>query len=178
VEEGLRRIQATVSRILQFTPHKVAPRPVTIDEIVRPALGLARHRVERLGVEVTVEGGDETAQVFGDAYELQQAVLNVVLNALDALEESGREHPRIDFRTTADDREVHLAVRDNGTGIREEDLPRVFDLFFTTKDPGKGTGLGLATAHKILTDHGGRLELRSQPGDGVEVEFTLPRLRD
>ena len=178
VEDGLRRIQATVARILQFTPHKVAPRPMTLDEIVRPVLALARHRIEKQSVEVTVEGRDEPAQVFGDPYELQQAVLNVVLNALDALEEAGCASPALVFRTTADDREVHLLVRDNGTGIKDEDLTRVFDLFFTTKEPGKGTGLGLATAHKIVTDHGGRIDLRSRPGEGVDIEFTLPRLRD
>ena len=116
-----------------------------------------------------------SAQVFGDPYELQQAVLNVVLNALDALEEARPDAPLLRFSTTADDREVRLVVRDNGGGIREEDMARVFDLFFTTKEPGKGTGLGLATAHKILTDHGGRLELRSNRGTGTEVEFTLPR---
>jgi signal transduction histidine kinase len=175
VEEGLRRIQATVSRILQFTPHKVSPRPMTMDEIVRPVLALARHRIERQRVEVTVEGSDVSAQFFGDPYELQQAVLNVVLNALDALEESHGAKPSLGLRTSADEREVRLVVRDNGPGIQEEDLARVFDLFFTTKDPGKGTGLGLATAHKILTDHGGRIELRSRPGHGTEAEFTLPR---
>lgn len=178
VEDGLRRVQATVSRILQFTPHNVAPRPIAMSEIVGPALALARHRAEELGVRVTVEGADEPAQVFGDPYELQQAVLNVILNALDALQDAARGEPALLLRTTADDRDVRLLVRDNGTGIREEDLPRVFDLFFTTKEPGKGTGLGLATAHKILTDHDGRMDLRSRPGEGVEIEFTLPRIRD
>ncbi len=175
VEEGLRRIEATVSRILQFTPHKVAPRPMTMDEIVRPVLALARHRVERQGVVVTVDNGEEPAMVYGDPYELQQAILNVVLNALDALEDAGSKAPALHFRTTANDRDVRLVVSDNGPGISAEDLARAFDLFFTTKEPGKGTGLGLATANKILTDHGGRIELRSKPGQGTEAEFSLPR---
>jgi C4-dicarboxylate-specific signal transduction histidine kinase len=177
VEDGLHRVQATVAKILQFTPHKVAPRPVAIDEVVRPVLALARHRLEREEVEVATVAAGEGGVVFGDPYELQQALLNVVLNALDALEEAHRETPRIEIRTTVGDDEVQLVVSDNGVGMKDEDVPRAFDLFFTTKEPGKGTGLGLATAHKILTDHGGRVELRPRGADGMDVAFVLPRFR-
>lgn len=177
VEDGLRRIQSTVAKILQFTPHKIAPRGVDLNEVVRPVLALARHRVEKEEVEVVVESAAEPAVVFGDPYELQQALLNVVLNALDALEEAHRETPRIEVRTSVTEDEAHLLVRDNGVGMKEEDVARAFDLFFTTKDPGKGTGLGLATSHKIVTDHGGRVELRSRGAEGMDVEFVLPRFR-
>jgi signal transduction histidine kinase len=177
VEDGLHRVQATVAKILQFTPHKVAPRPVAIDEVVRPVLALARHRIEREEVEVAAVAAGEGAVVFGDPYELQQALLNVVLNALDALEEAHRETPRIEIRTTVHDDEVHLVVSDNGVGMKDDDVPRAFDLFFTTKEPGKGTGLGLATAHKILTDHGGRVELRPRGAEGMDVAFVFPRFR-
>jgi signal transduction histidine kinase len=175
VEDGLRRIQATVAKILQFTPHKVAPQRVDVNEVVRPVLALARHRIEKEEVVVAAAPCREPAVVFGDPYELQQALLNVVLNALDALEEAHRENPRVDVLTSVVGDEVHILVRDNGVGMKDEDVPRAFDLFFTTKEPGKGTGLGLATAHKILTDHGGRIELRSRGSDGMDVEFVLPR---
>lgn len=177
VEEGLHRIQVTVAKILQFTPHKVSPQAVNIENVVRPVLALARHRVEKEQVEVIARFPQEAAVVFGDPYELQQALLNVLLNALDALEEAHRETPRIEVVTSVVEDEVHLLVRDNGVGMKEEDLPRAFDLFFTTKEPGKGTGLGLATSHKILTDHGGRVDLRSRGGEGMDVEFVLPRFR-
>jgi signal transduction histidine kinase len=175
VEDGLRRIQATVAKILQFTPHSVAPRRVDVQDVVRPVLALARHRIEKEEVEVVATPSPEPAVVFGDPYELQQALLNVVLNALDALEEAHRETPRVEVTTTVAHDEVRLLVRDNGVGMKDEDVPRAFDLFFTTKEPGHGTGLGLATAHKILTDHGGRIDLRSRGTDGMDVEFVLPR---
>ncbi|MCG3135373.1 MAG: Adaptive-response sensory-kinase SasA [Planctomycetes bacterium] len=175
VEEGLLRIQATVAKILRFRPHKVAPRGLAVEEVVRPVLALAGHRIERQGVEAVVEG-DGSAPVFGDPYELQQALLNVILNALDALEAADRRDQRISIRVDADDREVRITVTDNGTGMRDEDLSRAFDLFFTTKEPGKGTGLGLAMVHKIVTDHGGRIALRNaDPGPGLEVSIALPR---
>lgn len=188
IDEGLRRIQATVAKILQFRPHKVAPRPVAVDEIVRPVLGLARHRLEKLGVAAVVEG-DGAVRVFGDPYELQQALLNIVLNALDATEEAGRPSPRLTIQVlTAESAaggsgvgrdvapgEVQIVVRDDGTGMKDEDVARAFDLFFTTKEPGKGTGLGLAMVHKIVTDHGGRIRLQSRGAEGLDVEITLPR---
>ncbi len=176
VEDGLRRIQATVAKILQFTPHKVAPQKVDLTNVVRPVVALVRHRVEKAGVAVELDLSPEPATVFGDPYELQQALLNVVLNALDAVDEADRPEPAIVLRTRVEDQEVRLLVRDNGVGMKDEDVPRAFDLFFTTKDPGRGTGLGLATAHKILTDHGGRIELHPRGTDGMDVEFVLPRL--
>lgn len=180
IEDGLMRIQATVSKILQFTPHKVAPRPTDLGDVIRPTLALARHRIESMGIDVDVTLA-EGVVVFGDPYELQQALLNVILNALDAIEEADRERGRLSVRCTAEDGHAHLLVRDDGTGMSEEDRARAFDLFFTTKETGKGSGLGLATAHKIVTDHGGRLELipRGADGsDGLDVEFVLPLFRE
>lgn len=180
VEEGLIRIQRTVAKILQFTPHKVAPQTVHLMDVVQPVLALARHRAQDAGVEVVVEGADQPALVFGDLYELQQALLNVVLNALDAMQEADREDPHLLLRLTVEGDEVHLLVRDDGTGMAKEDLDRAFDFFFTTKETGKGSGLGLATVHKILSDHLGRVELRPRGEDerkGMDVVLTLPLFR-
>jgi signal transduction histidine kinase len=69
---------------------------------------------------------------------------------------------------------VAIDVEDNGKGIPEESLPKIFDPFFTTKEVGKGTGLGLSIAYKIVTQHGGRIEVRSTPGVGTTVTVTLP----
>jgi signal transduction histidine kinase len=176
IDDGLKRIQATVSKILQFTPHKVAPREVDLADVVRPTIALARHRIEQDGVQVVLEMADD-AVVFADPYELQQALLNVVLNALDALADAEREQPEILIRSTRAEESVEILVRDNGTGMSEAEIDRAFDLFFTTKETGRGSGLGLATAHKIVTDHGGRLELASREGEGMDVLFVLPRER-
>jgi signal transduction histidine kinase len=178
VEDGLKRIEATVAKILRFTPHKVSPQAVDLADVVRPALALVGHRLEREGVEVDVVPPSEPAMVFGDFYELQQALLNVMINALDAIAEADRDDPRLRITVEHDDEEVVLRVADNGTGMDPEDVPRAFDLFFTTKEQGKGSGLGLATVHKILDDHGGRVVLTPHPGEGMEVAFVLPRLAD
>lgn len=175
VHEGLQRIQRTVAKILQFTPHKVAPREVSLEDVVRPVLALARHRIERDQVETVVELAED-ALVFGDLYELQQALLNVVLNALDAMEDLPERESRLHIRIEALPEEVHMLVRDNGPGMAQADLERAFDLFFTTKETGKGSGMGLATVHKIMSDHGGRVALRSRGDEGMDVELILPRI--
>jgi len=178
IEDGLSRIQATVAKILRFTPHKVAPQAFDLRDVVAPALALVRHRAEREGVEIGVDAPAEPLAVFGDFYELQQALLNILLNALDAVAEAQREEPHVDVVLRSQGDEVRLRVEDNGGGMDPDDLPHAFDLFFTTKEQGKGTGLGLATVHKILDDHGGRVELRPRPGEGMVVTFVLPRLAD
>jgi signal transduction histidine kinase len=177
VENGLERVKATVSKILTFTPHKVAPQPVDLEDVVRPVLALTRHRIEKQGVDVDLDFAAQPAAVFADPYELQQAVLNVVLNALDALEEAPPEQPHILIRTTVHEDEVRLLVRDNGPGMDEEQLTHAFDLFYTTKEQGKGSGLGLGTVHQIIADHGGRVEMERAAGKtGMDVVFVLPRL--
>ena len=176
VEDGLTRIQHTVAKILRFTPHKVAPQAVDLADVVQPALGLVRHRLDREGIEVVVTAEGGPAMVFGDFYELQQALLNVILNSLDAIIDAGREEPRLEVRLESGKDAVRLTVSDNGVGMAPEDIPRAFDLFFTTKEQGKGSGLGLATVHKILDDHGGRVDLHARPGEGMDVSFVLPRL--
>src|SRR6185295_12028082 len=95
------------------------------------------------------------------------AVLNLLVNALDALEEGGTRDargPRIELSLRAEPDGVRLAVRDNGPGVEAQLLDRIVDLFFTTKEVGRGTGLGLALVHSAMQRHGGKLSLTSERG--------------
>ncbi len=112
--------------------------------------------------------------MLGEANELGQAILNLLVNALDALEAS--EGGRVDIRLERRADEVYLAVADDGPGMTPEVLARAADLFFTTKDTGKGTGLGLAIVHNVVAAHGGRVNLGHRAGGGLEVEVYLPVL--
>ena len=94
-------------------------------------------------------------------------VLNLLVNAMQAIEATGRGDGRIEIDTRAQDDEVILEVADDGCGIPEENLPRIFDPFFTTKPVGQGTGLGLAISHSIVADHGGRSRSRALPAGGA-----------
>lgn len=174
VEDGLGRIEQTVKKFLSFTPRRVAPRPVDLAEVVAKSLGLAEHRLDRRGVSVEARlAPPGLAIVFGDAHELQQVALNLLLNAADAIPED-RTDGRIEVAVEAVGEEVRLAVADNGTGMSAEAQAHCFDMFFTTKAEGEGSGMGLAVVHNIVTNHGGRIELESRPGAGTTFEVWLP----
>lgn len=173
IDEGLGRVEETVKKFLTFTPRRVEPRPTDLAEVAHKAADLARHRIERSGVKLEEDlPPPGRAVVFGDPYELQQVALNLLLNAADSVAAKGSG--RVELRVHARGEEMVLEVEDEGVGLRAEDQDRCFDMFFTTKDVGEGSGLGLAVAHTIVTNHGGRIELESHPGEGAVFRVILP----
>jgi signal transduction histidine kinase len=106
--------------------------------------------------------------------QISQVVLNLLVNAFQAIEASGRQDGRIDIRTARLGEEFLLEIQDNGGGVRQEHLSRLFDPFFTTKDVGEGTGLGLSISHHIITAHGGRIEVDTKPGGRTSFWVYLP----
>lgn len=173
IGEGLSRVEETVKKFLSFTPRRVEPRRADLAEIAHKAAELARHRLERGGVTLEEHlPGPGEAVVFGDPHELQQVALNLLLNAADAVSVKGAG--RVDLRVWVRGEERLLEVEDEGVGLSAEDQDRCFDMFFTTKDVGEGSGLGLAVAHTIVTNHGGRIELESRPGEGTIFRVVLP----
>jgi signal transduction histidine kinase len=173
IADGLSRVEETVKKFLSFTPRRVEPRPTDLSGVATKAIGLARHRIQRSGAEV-VENlqPSRPAVVFGDPHELMQVALNLLLNAADAVKTVARA--RIEVTVERGEEEAVLTVRDNGVGLTPDDQDRCFDLFFTTKQVGEGTGLGLAVAHTIVTNHGGRIELESRSGEGATFRVFLP----
>jgi len=167
--EGLDRVRAIVGRLLAFTPAEGSPVPLPLSGPVEAAAAFVAHRAEREGVALRVEVSSD-AWVRGDARELGQAFLNLLLNALDALgpERGGT----IAVEASREGREVVARVRDDGPGMEPRVLERAFDLFFTTK--ATGSGLGLPLVHRIVEDHGGRVDLRNRPEGGFEVEVRFP----
>jgi signal transduction histidine kinase len=173
ISDGLTRVEQTVKQFLTFTPRNIEPRPMDLAEVVEKSVALAMHRVQRKPIDVKTslpEAG--TAIVFGDPHELQQVALNLVLNAADAIEEG--TDGRVEVRVAAQGGEVLLAVSDNGMGMSAEDQDRCFDIFFTTKEVGEGSGMGLAVVHNVVTNHGGRIELNSRLGEGTTFQVFLP----
>jgi len=171
---GLERIQNTVAKLLRFTPRQADLAPLDLRGPVRDAIELVQHRAGQQSVELHEELSKSECLVLGQPSELGQAVLNLLVNALDALE--GQERPGfIDVRLEGSATEVILSVRDNGPGVEEEQLERVADLFYTTKEVGRGTGLGLALVHTVVDAHEGRVLLRNDPAGGLRVEVILPR---
>ncbi len=201
LRSGLERIRGTVGQLLRFTPRASSTAPVSLALPVMDAVALVRHRAARQGVAIRIEcgglGADADAAgpelqtalgalppVEGEATELGQAVLNLLVNALDALEEEetpegAREPDAIAVRlgVTHGGARLVLEVEDNGPGVDEAELARLCDLFYTTKEQGKGSGLGLAIVHNVVVSHGGTLELASEPGQGFHAILRFPAAR-
>ena len=176
LERGLARIGETVNRLRRFTPREVLFEYVDLGSVVQDSVDLVVHRARRLGVEIEVEA-QGAPRVMGARNELGQALLNLLSNALDALEVSAareRGEARITIAYSEKESGVTLQVRDNGPGVSREDLERVADLFFTTKDVGKGTGLGLSLVHNAIALHGGRVRFSSEEGRHFTVDLTFP----
>jgi C4-dicarboxylate-specific signal transduction histidine kinase len=133
---------------------------------------LASVRLKRLAVEVEVPPA--VPLVRADARRLGQVLLNLLLNAADALEETGVAGPRVALRVQAHAERVHLVLEDNGPGFPPEHLSKLFTPFFTTKAQGKGTGLGLALSREYVEAFGGVLRAENRPEGGARFTVELP----
>ncbi|MCP5042974.1 MAG: HAMP domain-containing histidine kinase [bacterium] len=174
ISDGLQRVEQTVKRFLSFTPRNLEPRTTNLGDVVGKALGLADHKLSKGKINVSTELAPEAdVTVFGDPHELQQVILNLLLNAGDAARsDDASGQVRVKLQRIGD--EVVLAISDNGHGMSPEDQAHCFDMFFTTKAVGEGTGLGLAVVHNIITNHGGRIEVSSELGQGSVFSIHLP----
>jgi len=174
---GLARIGETVNRLRRFTPRAAPLEEIDLAQVAEDALELVAHRAQRLGVTLVVPPRERALVVRGLRNDLGLAVLNLLVNALDALEEHGTRDPAGAHITLALRREgarAVLAVRDNGPGVAPELLDRIVDLFFSTKDVGRGSGLGLALVHATMQAHDGELVLSSEPGRFFQAELRFP----
>jgi len=174
ISDGLARVKAIVQKILHFRPQAFQPVPVSLREIVDRAVAFLDHKASRRGVQYAIEVEAAAAPVVGDPLELQQAILNILMNAVDAVE-TGRGKIRISDRREGG--RAHISIQDNGMGMTPEELERCLDPFYTTKEAGEGSGLGLPVAASIVENHGGRLQIKSEKGRGTTVTIDLPAPR-
>ena len=150
------RTKDIVQDLLSFARQRPVQRePVQVNTVLRQTLKLRSYDFASHGVEVTEEFDETLGPALGDAQQLQQVFLNILNNAYDAVQETGRRG-RIAIRTEREANSVQVVVTDNGTGIA--DPQHIFDPFYTTKQPGKGTGLGLSICYGIVRAHGGEIQ--------------------
>jgi signal transduction histidine kinase len=130
------------------------------------------------GVPLDLSLDRQTPVIAGDADRLQQAFLNLINNALDAMPEGGRMTITTEIQAPANDQPSHVVVSiaDTGCGMTAEARARIFDPLYTTKDRGKGTGLGLAVVNQVMQEHGGAIEVESAPGRGSRFRLLFPAL--
>jgi CheY-like chemotaxis protein len=148
---------------------------VDVNQIIRETLALRSYEQRLTNISVIDALAAGLPNVFADGHQVQQVLLNLIINAEQAmLAHHGRGTLVVRTWHDATQETVILEINDDGPGIPEEVQPRIFDPFFTTKDVGQGTGLGLTVAYAIVQEHGGRLRLESRPGGGASFYVELP----
>jgi hypothetical protein len=144
---------------------------------VRDTLALIEHQLTKAAVSVDFSPQEEPLVIRGSGGKIQQVLLNLFLNARDAMEAAGDGDRVLRIVSLATDGgAARLTVEDTGKGIALENLPRIFDPFFTTKGVRRGTGLGLAVSYGIVREHGGTIEVDSRPGRGARFTLEFPLL--
>jgi signal transduction histidine kinase len=171
------RASAIVHNLLTFTgTQRSARRPIDVRDVVEHTIATRAAARRRGGVEILHRPGPELPRVLGDGGQLQQALLNVLINAEQAIA-GGSGEGRITVTTRAEGLAVAIDVEDTGPGIDPAILPRIFEPFFTTKEAGHGTGLGLAITQGIVQEHGGSIRAASSPR-GTVFTIALPATSD
>ncbi len=173
--DELNRVERSISHLLRYAREEdVHFGEMRIAAVIDSALETLRDRIARSGAQITTSV-DAEGVMRGDAEQLRRVILNLLGNALDALDEAGVAEPRVDLQAGENlaGTEVWVRIRDNGPGMEPSRLQHIFSPFYTSKDDG--TGLGLAISRKVVDAHGGSIEAASEPGKGTEFVITLPR---
>jgi signal transduction histidine kinase len=163
------RATRIVAQVLEFGRRRHGRERVDVGAVASELVGMLRPLLGRR-IEVALERPDEPVHVLFDGGRLEQVVVNLAINARDAMPEGGR----LTLAVAVHGAEAVVSVSDTGLGIAPEVLPRIFEPLFTTKPPGYGTGLGLATVRDIVVEHGGRIAVATRPGAGSRFDVILP----
>jgi C4-dicarboxylate-specific signal transduction histidine kinase len=176
IETQAQRMEGIIQHYLSHTRGSPRKREINIKYLVGETLLLLNPIFQQNGVQVMTDLAEPLPMLWGDDASLERVLINLLDNAVNASKEGDRL--KIAARTTMASESkrpgIHIEITDNGVGIPAELLPKIFDLFVTTKPSGKGTGLGLVVCQEIVKAHGGTIDIKSQVGQGTTVQIFLP----
>ena len=148
---------------------------VDVATVIDTAIDVAGYGKRKEGLEIVSELPSEIPEILADADQVTQVIINLIINAVHAIEKSGTgDQIHVSAETIEGDNQVKIVVRDNGPGIPEKIRARIFEPFFTTKEVGDGTGIGLALCHRVIHSHGGHIRLSNDNSTGTVFHITLP----
>ena len=172
IEQEADRLSQVLTKLLGFS-RMDEPKKDLLDmnEIVDDTVMFMEHHLTRFkNVELSIEKNSNLPMVYVDKIHVQQTMVNIILNAAQAMPEGGQ----IRIRTGANDQYVFIAISDTGMGIKEEDLEKIFEPFFTTKEKEQGTGLGLSLCKRLIEANAGKIEVDSKVGKGTTFTIMIP----
>ncbi|CAE6714084.1 MAG: PAS domain-containing protein [Nitrospira sp.] len=168
-----RRLSVILDNFMKFArPGSMGLHAVDLPALIEHIVALMRFEAEERKIQLEQRVSKDMSPVLGDETQISQVLVNIVVNAFHAMPNGGRCCIATEERTEEGNRLVEIVVSDTGIGIEQEDLPRLFEPFYTTKSGG--TGLGLAIAYRIMQDHGGTIHVTSVPGNGTQVVMQFP----
>jgi signal transduction histidine kinase len=174
IEREAQRCKQIVQKLLLFSRTSDGGKnSLNLAEVIEDTLALVEHQLQLANIEIKRNFDTFPHRVLGSKNQLQQVIMNLVVNARDAMPDGGKLSIAL---SAGKGKTVRIQVSDTGAGISEEVMQRLFDPFFTTKEPGKGTGLGLSVCREIIEAHGGKIRAESEPGKGSSFIITLPGL--
>jgi len=175
MKKEMERLTNIISRFKNFARvSEQTMKPLSVNEVVEATYALLEHQLQMKRVYCNVEKQEALPSILGDRNSLQQVLINLIINAMDALEGKKDEKPTVTVRTYSENGKVCVEVKDNGSGIPKDIQEKIFDPFFTTKGPEKGTGLGLAIIASILHQHRAGILLESEVGKGTQFKVSFP----
>jgi len=174
IDKEAGRLSNVLMKLLEFSrmdePNKEY---VDVNEIVDDTVLFMEHHLTRFkNVELVVERKKDLPHIQVDKIHIQQALVNIVMNAAQAMPVGGV----IEIKTQNANDRISISVKDEGAGIKDEDMGKIFESFFTTKKKGEGTGLGLSLSKRLVEANGGRIEVQSKVGEGSVFKISLPLL--
>ncbi|MGH1461819.1 MAG: sensor histidine kinase [Neptuniibacter sp.] len=174
IDKLIRRVTSIVSHLKTFASKSrgVLSR-VQLQQVVDNALLVLTPRFNKTDIRLNWQPPSEPIEVHADEIKLEQILVNLIRNAIDATQEEDEITGEITIELRADGKQAQISIRDNGCGIEAEDLPKLFDPFFTTKPPGEGLGLGLSVSFGIVEEFGGKLDAEPNPDRGTTFNLTL-----
>ena len=173
--QEVERLDRVIGQLLEFArPMNISKKTASLEDVIKDSLRMVEAEARQRGIRVDFSSDPQTKEVRIDTDRIRQVLLNLYLNAIAAMESGGTLS--VELRQDDDTGRFRIIVSDTGTGIKNSDLPHLFDPYFTTKP--SGTGLGLAIVHKIIESHGGEVSVESRYGEGATVTIRLPYDRE
>jgi PAS domain S-box-containing protein len=173
VERETDRCSRIVTNLLAFSrKSNMEYAEMSVNELLERSIMLSQHKMALQNIQVKIDLDPKLPLIVGDFNQLQQCIINLIFNAIDAMPQGGTL--RVSSALRPDEGVVQIVVADSGCGIPEEDLPNIFEPFFTTKTEGKGLGLGLSTVCGIVDGHKGTIQVESKVGKGTAFTVKLP----
>jgi two-component system NtrC family sensor kinase len=174
IEQHVERARKIIHNLLGFARRmEPAKEKINVNNLLDETTGFLENEAKYVNISIEKQYGDNVPIITSDLSQIQQVVLNLLNNAIDAIDHNGTVTVATRYAEKTD--EVEIAIADTGKGIPENELSKIFDPFFTTKEVGKGTGLGLSISYSIIEKLGGKITVQSKVGEGTVFTILLPK---